>query len=110
MKHFMRRATITLVVSVALTMSAVAGAYADAGQEGGYNSDGVNIRTDQYLWATSIGLGYSSQANCQHYYDLGDEVNGNPWWYNHTNVATGKRGWSHSSYLWYWDPAIACFT
>lgn len=105
----MRRALLGGFAAILLTFSVAFGTQAYQGFEGGYSFDAVNIRTDPYLSATVIGLGYTSHSTCMHYYDTGDYVNGSPWWWHHTNVTTSKTGWSHEDYLFIWQPTTDCY-
>lgn len=106
----MKRVLLGGLATLLLTLSIAAGAQAQQGFEGGYTADGVNIRTDPFLSATVIGLGYTPHRACLHFFDTGDTVNGSPRWWHHFNMTTGVGpGWSHESYLFTWNPHIDCF-
>jgi len=111
LKSTVPRGLLTVFAALILTITVAASARASQGVEGGYLYDAVNIRTAPYLSATVIGLGYTSHAACLFYYDLGDTVNGSPWWYNHYNLSTGVGpGWSHESFLWQYVVNRNCFS
>lgn len=100
------RSRISKAMLAALLMTGVVGSQALANNDGVFLVDGVNIRTDPYLTATVIGLGYTDQHTCLFQMVTGDYANGNPYWWQHHRPPTST-GYSHVSYLGDYGP-ISC--
>lgn len=66
---------------------------------GDYVGNGINIRTGTSTGNTIVGKGYVGQGICVWYTAHGQSVNGSTLWGNHTNRATGVRGWSSATHL-----------
>lgn len=91
------RWVVAFVLALLVTVpSSAAWAY----RAGDYTATGVNIRTGAGTGYTSLGLGYPGQGICLWYTQSG--------WGNHTNRATGVRGWSSNAYLAIYVPTVYC--
>lgn len=73
---------------------------ASAGVRGDYDGDGVRVRTQPRLNATTLGLGYPGNGLCAYRVVSGDPVGGNYAWIDHKNLSRPiARGYSHANYI-----------
>lgn len=107
MKATRSRTILTAVIAILLLTGLAGGSRADAYDLGYFGYDGVNIRTDPYLTATVIGLGYAGEDTCLYWTVVGDEANGNPYWWFHHRPPTDP-GYSHVAYLGTRFPYQSC--
>lgn len=86
----------------------VAPAGAQVGDMGDYTSEGVHIRTGADTGSTSLGMGYPGDELCLFYYTEGESIDGDPYWWNHTNMSKPVEGFSHRSHLGRYTPQTDC--
>jgi len=83
----------------ALLVGVTAGS-ASAGVRGDYTGDGVRVRTQPRLNATTLGLGYPGNRLCAYRVVSGDPVNGNYAWIDHKNLSRPiARGYSSAELI-----------
>jgi len=106
---WVRVRALALAIILAATLALTLAGPVNAGDLGGYNFDGVNIRTGPATSYTSIGLGYTPHSLCYYFTVDGENINGNVAWWYHTNLTTGVGpGYSSSWYVFRWAPLQPC--
>lgn len=93
-----KRMTCGLVLAVSLVIAVPS--QAGAGLLGDYTGTGVRIRTQPNTSSTIVGYGYPGHYLCA-YASSGS-------WYYHSNLTTGKVGWSSATYVGFFYPFIGC--
>ncbi|MGW2253585.1 hypothetical protein ACWCXH_25815 [Kitasatospora sp. NPDC001660] len=90
---------ITVAVAAASALVLGAGIASAGTLDGDYTTGGVRIRSAADTNATVYGQGYPGQGNWDYCYTTGTSVNGNAYWDNNKDKATGVQGYSSEVYL-----------
>ncbi len=92
---------IAVAPSLAAGLIAAGVGVAHASVLGGYNGNGVYIRSGASTSHKAYGQGQSSQEACLYYYVSGQNINGDPYWdYNKDLDTSVRAGYSADYYMY----------